>query len=403
MGNQLVSTASASSSPHGNNIIDSSASPGAFSEASFGMSPAATAPPSSPPVGSSVLPQPSSASAGAGSAVAQATPAVGDGISSGLGGGSGGGTSSSQQQSGAGSGAGFSDTTASQRFELNPGPFDELHKRCKDCFPVCFDGAKLMLNKGLSSHFQISHTLSMSPVNNGYRFGVTYVGSKQLSASESFPVVLGETDLDGNVSATCIHQFSDKLRCKFMSQIQQNKIAATQLTGEYRSRLATSSLTVANPDLVSDSGILVGSYLRRVHPKLDLGLELVYQYGRQIPGAQISVLSYAARYLSDNFTAAGSLSSSGLHCSYYHKQRSDLQLGVEWETNLRLNESVASLGYQLELPKANATFRGSIDSQGTVSATLEKKLLPLPFTFALSGAINHSKAQSRFGIAFIAG
>jgi len=41
----------------------------------------------------------------------------------------------------------------------NPGTVEELHKKTKEVFPVNFDGAKIMVNKGLSSHFQISHTL----------------------------------------------------------------------------------------------------------------------------------------------------------------------------------------------------------------------------------------------------
>lgn len=55
-----------------------------------------------------------------------------------------------------------------------------------DIFPINFDGAKLMVNKGLSNHFQISHTLNMSSVTmSGYRFGATYVGTKQFSPSEA--------------------------------------------------------------------------------------------------------------------------------------------------------------------------------------------------------------------------
>lgn len=79
-------------------------------------------------------------------------------------------------------------------------------------------------------------------------------------------------------------------------QIQGEKISAVQLTGEYRGSAATCSLTVANPDLVAESGLLVGSYLRRITPKLDLGADIIYQYGKQIPGKHFSVLQYAGRY-----------------------------------------------------------------------------------------------------------
>lgn len=73
-------------------------------------------------------------------------------------------------------------------------------------------------------------------------------------------------------------------------------MSAAQGTLEYRGRLATLGLTLANTDVIGESGIVVTQLLRRITPRLDLGAELVYQYGKQIPGSQISVLSYAARY-----------------------------------------------------------------------------------------------------------
>lgn len=39
-----------------------------------------------------------------------------------------------------------------------------------DIFPINFEGAKLVFNKGLSNHFHISHTINMSSVvPSGYR------------------------------------------------------------------------------------------------------------------------------------------------------------------------------------------------------------------------------------------
>lgn len=89
-----------------------------------------------------------------------------------------------------------------------------------DVFPTCFDGAKLMINKGLSSHFQVSHTINMSSIMpSGYRFGATYVGTKQLSPTEAFPVLLGDIDPSGNLNANIIHQFGNRVRCKFAAQV----------------------------------------------------------------------------------------------------------------------------------------------------------------------------------------
>lgn len=85
--------------------------------------------------------------------------------------------------------------------------------------PANFEGAKLMVNKGLSNHFQVSHTINLSSQQSGYKFGATYVGTKQLSPSEAFPVILGDIDPAGNLNANIIHQFTPAIRCKFASQV----------------------------------------------------------------------------------------------------------------------------------------------------------------------------------------
>lgn len=169
-----------------------------------------------------------------------------------------------------------------------------------EVYPIPFEGAKLMYSKGLSNHFQVSHTLTMnpnpSPGNSGYRFGATYVGTKQLSPSEAFPVILGDIDPAGNLNANLIHQLTDRVRFKFASQIQKKVVSAAQLTTDYRGDDFTASLTVVNPNMVNNSGIVIAHYLQAITPKLDLGGELAYQYGNAVPGGQIAIMSAAARY-----------------------------------------------------------------------------------------------------------
>ena len=54
--------------------------------------------------------------------------------------------------------------------DKNPGSMEDLHKKCKDVFPMAFEGYKFLVNKGLSQHFQVSHTLTLSnPAPSGYR------------------------------------------------------------------------------------------------------------------------------------------------------------------------------------------------------------------------------------------
>lgn len=105
-----------------------------------------------------------------------------------------------------------------------------------------------------------------------------------------------------------------------------------------------------------------------------------------------------------------------------------MQVGVELEINSRIQESTGTIAYQIDLPKADLVFRGtvaykylvsilkqfklfdlsfftagSVDTNWTVGAVLEKKLQPLPFLFALSGMMNHSKQQFKLGCGLIIG
>lgn len=60
-----------------------------------------------------------------------------------------------------------------------------------------------------------------------------------------------------------------------------------------------------------------------------------------------------------DYSCSGTLGMTGLHLCYYQKASEQLQLGVEFETSLRLMEAQASLGYQVDIPKADLVFRGA--------------------------------------------
>lgn len=247
-----------------------------------------------------------------------------------------------------------------------------------DVQAITFEGAKIMLNKGLSNHFQVSHTINMSTtVPSGYRFGATYVGTKQYSPTEAFPVLLGDIDPSGNLNANVIHQFSSRLRCKFASQvsemsqtyqfhvsdifclqIQESKMMATQLSTDYRGNDFTASITLGNPSIFTNSGVVVGQYLQSVTQRMALGAEVAYQYGPNVPGRQIAIVSALGRYSNGDSIWSGTLGPSGLHLCYYQKASEQLQIGVEVETSLRMQESVATIAYQIDLPKADLVFRG---------------------------------------------
>jgi len=263
-----------------------------------------------------------------------------------------------------------------------------------------------MVQKGLSNNFQVSHSLTMSNLMpSGYRFGATYVGaSKIISMQEAYPVLIGDIDPSGNLAANIIHAPTENLRCKVMTQIQESKWQSVQMTTDYKGKDFTASLTLGNPDLLSGTGMAISHYIQNVTSNLALGAELAYQSSPQIPGGHIGILSLLGRYSGPDFSLSGTVSNGGsLHCCYYQKCSPDLSVGAELETNLRMGQSVATVGYKVEVPRAGLTFKGALNSDWEVKAVLEKKLLPIPFTLALSGIINHPKQSFQLGAGLIVG
>ncbi|XP_064425616.1 mitochondrial import receptor subunit TOM40 homolog [Latimeria chalumnae] len=283
----------------------------------------------------------------------------------------------------------------------NPGTFEECHRKCKEVFPVQMEGVKLTVNKGLSNHFQVNHTISLSTVgDSNYHFGATYVGETQLSPTEAFPVMVGDMDNSGSLNAQVIHQLASRLRSKVAFQTQQSKFMNWQADVEYRGDDFTAAVTLGNPDVLVGSGILVSHYLQSVTPSLALGGELVYH---RRPGEEGAVLSLAGKYTAANWIGTVTVGQAGAHATYYHKANDQLQVGVEFEASTRMQDTSVSFGYQLDLPKANLLFKGSVDSNWIVSAALEKKLVPLPLTLAMGAFLNHKKNKFQCGFGLTIG
>ncbi|KAF6076165.1 translocase of outer mitochondrial membrane 40 like [Phyllostomus discolor] len=249
----------------------------------------------------------------------------------------------------------------------NPGSFDELHRLCKDVFPGQMEGVKLVVNKVLSSHFQVAHTVHLSALGlPGYHLHAAYAGDWQLSPTET----------------------------------QQSKFLTWQFDGEYRGDDYTATLTLGNPDLVGESVIVVAHFLQSLTHRLVLGGELVYH---RRPGEEGAILTLAGKYSAVHWVATLNVGSGGAHASYYHRANEQVQVGVEFEANTRLQDTTFSFGYLLSLPQANMVFRGLVDSDWCVGAVLEKKMPPLPVTLALGAFLNHRRNRFHCGFSVTVG
>ncbi|CAI5798238.1 mitochondrial import receptor subunit TOM40B isoform X1 [Podarcis raffonei] len=283
----------------------------------------------------------------------------------------------------------------------NPGSFDELHRKCKEVFPQQTEGVKLIINKSLTSHFQVTHTIHMSTIGqSSYHLNTTYVGDQQLSPTEAFPTLIGDINNAGSLNAQVLHLLAERIRTKAVFQTQQSKFVTWQFDTEYRGDDYTATLTLGNPDLISESIIVVAHFLQSITSRLVLGGEMVYH---RRPGEEGAIVTLAGKYTALKWIATLNLGYGGAHASYYHRANDQIQVGVEFEANTRLQDTSFAFGYQLTLPQANMVFRGFLDSSWCVGAVLEKKLPPLPVTLALGAFLNHWKNRFHCGFSIIVG
>nr|CAD7444801.1 unnamed protein product [Timema bartmani]CAD7460967.1 unnamed protein product [Timema tahoe] len=308
----------------------------------------------------------------------------------------------------------------------NPGTLEELHKSCKGVFPALFEGARLVVNKNLNSNFQVrfiswaaqgwlfllrtvpkmalvlyvqvSHTILLTSVApSGYRFGGAYVGSQKNSEGDPTPLIMGDMNAGGGLNAQLAHQLGARVHLRMTTQMLRTRFNSAQFTVHYKGDDYTVSCVAGNPDFAKGTTILVGQYLQSVTSRVALGAELAHSYRRKVD----TVVSGAARYTGDKATVSGTVGTRGLHLCYYQRASDKLQLGVELETDLHIKESVASLAYQVELPISSLCFRGMVDTNWNVGAVMEKKLNHAPFSFAISGTLNHARNTFRLGFGFM--
>jgi len=64
--------------------------------------------------------------------------------------------------------------------------------------------------------------------------------------------------------------------------------------------------------------------------------------------------------LGKDYTVSGTLGSGGIHVCYFQQASEQLAIGVDIDTNFRMNESTAQIGYQLDIPKADLVFKGEL-------------------------------------------
>jgi len=286
-------------------------------------------------------------------------------------------------------------------YDDGPCPIENIHNKAHDIFPVPFSGIRLLINRGLSPHFQVSHSLTLSSGEGaGYRFGATYAGHNKVSESEAYPVLMGELQPDGQLQAQIVDQLSPVFRVRYLAQIRKCAMTGQQISGELRKEKWQLGATLINPDLNRGQMMLAVDTMRKMSHRFYMGSMFFYHLSPQLPGGQDGVWSLGCKYVSNFWQCAVTVRpyQLALHSSFHMKVNENLQLAAELESNCQQQTNISTIGYQYDLPKSNVTFKAQLDSNWNIAAMLEKRLIPFPLTFTLTALGNSFASKYEVGV-----
>ncbi|ODV94490.1 hypothetical protein PACTADRAFT_45259 [Pachysolen tannophilus NRRL Y-2460] len=291
----------------------------------------------------------------------------------------------------------------------NPGTIENLNKEVsRDVFlnQYFFTGLRADLNKAfiMNPVFQVSHTLSVgSQTIPPYAFSALYANDKAF--------IQGNIDNDLSLSGRYNYTWDKHNTSKLTLQIAKGQPTMVQLEQDYQGYDYSINFKSLNPSFLDGqfTGVVVGSLLQSITPKLALGLETVYSVQPQYPGD--AAISYVARYNHGDWIASAQLQGQGsLIASFWRKVSDKLEAGLETQiqTSVRpitdslmgqtigiepVVEGVTTIGAKYEFRQS--VFRGQLDSQGKVSCFLEKRVLPT-ISILFSGELDNFKSTSFF-------
>ncbi|OCK85653.1 hypothetical protein K432DRAFT_421588 [Lepidopterella palustris CBS 459.81] len=291
----------------------------------------------------------------------------------------------------------------------NPGSVENIAKEVqRDVFlnNLTFSGLRADLTKAFSVAplFQVSHALSMGSQGlPPYAYAALY-GSPKVFLQASID---NELQLSGRFN----YRWNSALVTKTSVQIAPGPGAMFSLENDYTGADFTASLKAINPSILDGglTGVIMGSYLQSITPRLALGLEAIWNRAAVSYGPEM-VVSYAARYKgSDWIASAQLLAQGGVQASYWRRLTEKVEAGVD--INLQFaglgmaggpmggpmkKDGVATIGAKYDFRASS--FRAQLDSQGKVGCLLEKRVAP-PVQVTFAGEIDHSKNQAKLGLA----
>ncbi|KAF2262963.1 hypothetical protein CC78DRAFT_534374 [Lojkania enalia] len=288
----------------------------------------------------------------------------------------------------------------------NPGTVENIAKEVqRDVFlnNLSFSGLRADLTKafGVAPLFQVSHALSMGSQNQPpYTYAALY-GSPRV-------FLQANVDNDLSFSGRFNYRWTSALVTKTSVQLtsQGNMIS---LENDYTGTDFSASLKALNPSILDGgvTGMIMGSYLQAVTPRLSLGLDTFWNRPAMAYPPELNI-SYAARYKTADWIASAQfLAAGGIEASYWRKLSDKVETGI----NLNLQfagigpngpmgglkkEGTVTIGAKYDFRASS--FRAQIDNQGKVGCLLERVVAP-PIRVTFSGEIDHKQNAAKLGLA----
>ena len=202
--------------------------------------------------------------------------------------------------------------------------------------------------------------------------------------------------------------FVTKINTSIQPGLQQPMV---QLDNEYTGADFTASIKSVNPSILDGgvTGTFVGSYLQSVTPGLAVGLETLWQRQALNQGPD-TALSYCAKYKGKDWVASGAWQAQGmLVTSYWKRLTEKVEAGVDLNLQFmpgmggpggkggglmmsgirKEGQSTAGIKYDF---RTGSTFRAQVDSTGSVSCLLDKRVGPM-IQLSVAAQLDHGKVS----------
>ncbi|KAG7879950.1 hypothetical protein KL905_001443 [Ogataea polymorpha] len=271
---------------------------------------------------------------------------------------------------------------------INPGTMENINKEvAKDVFlnQMQFSGLRADISKTFAMNpiFQVSHGLSIGGQLPAYSF-TAMVGNEKTFFQ-------GTIDNEFSLTGRFNHSWDKHSTSKLTFQLAHGQQPMCQIEHDYQANDFSLNFKTLNPNFLDDSykGVMVGSILQSITPKLSLGMESVYSSLQPgVPGD--AALSFVGRYNAGDWIASAQLQAQGaLVASFWRKVAKNVEAGIETTVQAGMQPTLNELMqpvYQTVVD-ANTTlgakyefrqsiYRGQVDSKGQVSFMLEHRVLP---------------------------